>query len=142
MAQARPYQAYQKTGVNTSNQKQLIIMLFDGMNKFMNQSIRAIEEEDFETAHAGLHKTGKIIMELMSTLKEEKGGEIAANLKKLYVYCYEQIVVANLKKDTAMVREVQGILGTIGEGFKEIGKQGTAMKGQTQATNQSIRITG
>lgn len=140
MAQGRPYQAYQNTSVNTSSQKQLIIMLFDGMTKFTNQAIKAIEEEDFESAHSGLHRTGKILLELMSTLREDKGGEVALNLKKVYLFCYEQIVISNLKKDVEMIKEVQGILVTISEGFREIAKAGRTTN--IAGAPQSIKITG
>ena len=138
MAQGRPYQAYQKTGVGTSSQKQLILMLFDGMNRFTNQAIKSIEQEDFEATHMNLHKTGKILLELISTLREDKGGEIARNLKSIYVFCYEQIVIANLKKDTKLIQEVQGILSEIQEGFKAI-----SQKQQITGTSpQNIRVTG
>ena len=106
MAQGRPYQAYQNTQVQTSNQKQLIVMLFDGMDRFMSRAIRSIESDDIEVAHTNLHRTGQILLELMSTLREDKGGEIALNLKRLYLFCYERIVIANLKKDVEMISEV------------------------------------
>ena len=139
MAQGRPYQAYQKTSVGTSNQKQLILMLFDGMNRFMNLAIKGMEEEDFEVSHHNLHKVGKILMELLSTLREDRGGDVARNLKRIYVFSYEQIVIANLKKDPKLVVEVQNILGDIREGFKEISQQ---KKSSTVMGSQNIRVTG
>ena len=138
MAQGRPYQAYQKTSVGTSSQKQLVMMLFEGMNRFMNQAIKSIDEEDFEATHMALHKSGKILLELTSTLREDKGGEIARNLKSVYVFCYEQTVIANLKKDADLIREIQGILGNISAGFKEISqKQSVVGTG-----GQKISVTG
>lgn len=137
MAQGRPYQAYQTSSVATSNQKQLVIMLFDGMHRFMNQAMKALDEQDLEGTHINLHKTGKILLELLSTLNEEKGGEVATNLKNIYLFCYEQIVMANLKKDVQLVLEVQGILNNIRDGFK-----GLVKKQQTTSQPQAIRITG
>lgn len=141
MAQGRPYQAYQNTQVQTSNQKQLIVMLFDGMNRFMNKAIRAIRENDIEVAHTNLHRTGQILLELLSTLREDKGGEIAGNLKKIYVYCYERIVIANLQKDVAVIKDVQAILANLGEGWKEINRTKTGLK-SSSAVQQPIRVTG
>ena len=138
MAQGRPYQAYQKTSVGTSSQKQLVLMLFDGMSRFMNQAVKAIDEEDFEATHIALHKSGKILLELISTLREDKGGEIARNLKSVYVFCYEQTVIANLKKDANIIRDVQGILGNIAAGFKEISQKQTVVA----TGNQKISVTG
>jgi flagellar protein FliS len=115
-------------------------MLFDGMSRFTLRAVRAIEDNDVEVAHANLHRTGQILLELLSTLREDKGGEIAANLKKIYVYCYERIVIANLKKDASIVKEVRSILGEIGDGFKRIGR-GQAGE-TTSAAPRKIRVTG
>ncbi len=140
MAQGRPYQAYQTTSIKTSSQKQLIVMLYDGMHRFMNQAMKSIHEKDYESAHSNLNKTGKILLELLSTLREDKGGEVATNLKKIYVYCYEQIVIANLKKEVSMIRDVQGVLKNLSEGWKQINRK--VQQPVQEATPQQIRITG
>ena len=141
MAQGRPYQAYQNTQVQTSNQKQLIVMLFDGMNRFMNKAIRAIRADDIEVAHSNLHRTGQILLELLSTLREDKGGEIATNLKKIYIYCYERIVIANLQKDVSSIEDVQAILNNLAEGWKQINRSKPGLRSNS-AVQQQIRVTG
>ena len=140
MAQGRPYQAYQPTSIKTSSQKQLIVMLYDGMQRFTGKAIQSIHEKDYENAHQNLNRTGKILLELLSTLREDKGGEIAANLKKIYVHCYEQIVIANLKKDIQMIKDVQTVLGNLSEGWKQMAKKDT--RPQMESAPQQIRITG
>jgi len=140
MSYGRPYQAYQQTSVQTSSQKQLIVMLYDGMHRFMTQACQAIDLDEIETAHINLNKTGKILLELLSTLREDRGGEVAANLKKLYVYCYERIVIANLKKDKAIIEEVMDVVGNLRDGWKELYKES---QDQKTGTNQGqIRVTG
>lgn len=141
MAQGRPYQAYQNAQVTGSNQKQLIVMLYDGMDRFLNRAVRSIREGDIETAHSYLHRTGQILLELLSTLREDKGGEIAGNLKRIYIYCYEQVVIANLKKDTQMIREIQQVLNGLGEAWRQIGKKQAALKTGTD-TYQKISVRG
>jgi len=141
MAQGRPYQAYQNAQVTTSNQKQLIIMLYDGMDRFLTRAVKSIKEGDIESSHSYLHRTGQILLELLSTLREDKGGEIATNLKRIYVYCYEQVVIANLKKDVGMIREIQQILGNLKGAWKQIGQKSVPMSTATDAF-QKIRVTG
>ena len=140
MAYGRPYQAYQQTSVQTSSQKQLIVMLYDGMHRFMTQAITAMEAGEIETAHLNLTKTGKILMELLSTLREDQGGEVAQNLKKLYVYCYERIVIANLKKDPVIVGEVLEVIGNLRDGWKELYRSSQAQK--SGGVQGQIRVTG
>jgi len=119
----------------------LIVMLYDGMNRFLNKAARAIGQKDIESAHANLHRTGQILLELLATLREDKGGEIAANLKKIYVYCYERVVIANLQKDVSIIREIQAILTNLGEGWKGLGRD-TVSIGSSAAGSRAIRITG
>ena len=138
MAQGRPYQAYQTNGVATSNQKQLVVMLFDGMHRFLSQATKSLEAQDFEGTHISLHKTGKILLELINTLNEEKGGEIARNLKSIYLFCYEQVVISNLKKDAELIKDVQEVLNNIRLGFKEA----TQKQQITGTTPQTLRVTG
>jgi len=141
MAQGRPYQAYQTAQVKTSNQKQLIIMLYDGMDRFLNRAVKSIKEGDIESAHTYLHRTGQILLELLGTLREDKGGEIATNLKRLYVFCYEQVVIANLKKDTRMIREVQQVLDNLRGAWKQIGQKDVPLRTGTDSF-QKISVTG
>lgn len=141
MAQGRPYQAYQSAQVKTSNQKQLIIMLYDGMDRFLIKAAKSIREGDIESAHSYMHRTGQILLELLSTLREDKGGEIATNLKRLYVYCYEQVVIANLKKDVRMIREIQQVLGNLKGAWKQIGQKSTRTTTETDAYRK-VRVTG
>ncbi len=141
MAQGKPYQAYQNIGVRTSNQKQLIMMLFDGMNRFMDGAVESINEGELEIAHHKLVKTGKILLELTSTLREDRGEEIAGNLKRLYVYSYEQIVIANLKKDVVIIRKVQELLNNLRLGWKEV-SAGGMNQSDTNIQHKKMSVTG
>ncbi len=141
MAQGRPYQAYQNAQVTTSNQKQLIVMMYDGMDRFLTRAVRSIKEGDIESAHSYLHRTGQILLELLGTLREDKGGEIAANLKRIYIYCYEQVVISNLKKDTQMIREIQQVLNNLRGAWKHLGQKDVRFKSGTDVV-QKISVTG
>ncbi|MEE8433829.1 MAG: flagellar export chaperone FliS, partial [bacterium] len=86
MPQAHPYSAYTRTNVNTADQRQLILMLYDGAIRNARKGIAKIEARDFEAAHNYLIRARQIVSELLATLRPEKAGEIGQNLKRLYVY--------------------------------------------------------
>jgi len=111
------------------------------MNRFMTKAIRAIREKDIEVAHSNLHRTGQILLELLSTLREDKGGEIATNLKKIYIYCYEKIVIANLKKDVQAIEDVQTVLDNLAAGWKHVNQNRGSQKAAS-AVPQQISVTG
>jgi flagellar protein FliS len=117
MQQRSLYTAYKNTGVQTADQRTLILMLYDGLNRFLQKAIVKIEAREIEAAHNYLVRSREIVAELLATLRPEKAGEIGTNLKRLYVYAFNRIVEANLRKDPEAVREVMKIISTLREGW-------------------------
>ena len=95
MPQANPYSAYERTNVETADQRQLILMLYDGAIRFMSKGAARIEANDIEAAHNYLVRSREIVSELLATLKPEKAGEVGTNLQRLYVYVFNRLVHAN-----------------------------------------------
>ena len=120
MPQQHPFSSYQRTNVQTADQRQLIVMLYDGMIRFLRKSQQKIEQGDIEGAHNYLVRARQIVAELLSTLKPEKAGEIGQNLQRLYAYAFNRIAEANLYKDVAMIEEVIDIMNTLREGWASI----------------------
>ena len=111
------YQSYYQTNVQTSDQLSLIIMLYDGVVRFLKKAIVKIEENQIEEAHNYLTRSKEIISELLATLKVEKGEPVGENLKELYVFCFKKIVEANLKKDAEIVKDVIRVMESLREGW-------------------------
>ena len=134
------YGAYRTVEAETSGRGGLVVMLYDGMDRFAARAESAIRCGELEEAHDSLHGIGRILLELLSTLREDRGGEIAVNLRRIYVYCYERTVEANLKKDAEAVREIRGILSNLGEGWRRAVRQG-ARGGEEELPSPRIRTT-
>ncbi|MBF0289970.1 MAG: flagellar export chaperone FliS [SAR324 cluster bacterium] len=143
---ARSYQAYYKTNVETTDRLSLVIMLYDGMIRFMKKAVAKIEQGDVEEAHNYLVRAKEIISELLSTLRLEEGGELAQNLKNLYLYSFKKIVEANLKKDPDMIREVIQVMENLRQGWIQVKGQQTSQKQNMSAAYQAgqkkIRVQG
>ena len=120
MPQANPYSAYEKTKVGTADQRQLIVMLYDGAIRFLRKAEAKIGVNDIEAAHNYLIRARDIVSELLATLKPERAGEVGRNLERLYVYIFNRLVEANLTKDQAIVGEVIGLLTTLREGWAQL----------------------
>jgi len=142
MPRKTPYSAYERTKVETADQRQLILMLYDGALRFMQRATAKIEANDIEGAHNYLIRTRDIISELLATLKPEKGGEIGENLKQLYTYMFNRLVEANLTKDTAIIREVSQLMGTLREGWASIKPAGAKSTEGTPRENRRVNVTG
>ena len=46
-----PYKNYNQTKIQTSDQLSLIILLYDGLSRFLRKGQRKIAEKDYEGAH-------------------------------------------------------------------------------------------
>jgi flagellar protein FliS len=51
-----------------------------------------------------------IFTELLTALDKDKGGEIAVNLERLYVFFLEQLGEANVKKDVKPLLEIKPLV--------------------------------
>ncbi len=101
---------YLKTKIMTASSEQLQLMLYDGAIRFCEQARRAIEAKDIEAGYTALTKAENIVMELQNGLRDEVAPEICTKMRALYLYCYEQLVNANLRRQVSFVDEAVKIL--------------------------------
>lgn len=120
MNQAYAYNAYKNNQVMTASKPKLMIMLYDGAIKNLKLAELALEDKEIEKVNTYLKKTQDIIVEFMSTLNFEAGGEIADNLYALYEYMYNRLVRANIDKDKEVIIEVRKYLEELRDTWTQI----------------------
>lgn len=113
-------EAYQNNAITTQSRGGLIVMLYDGAIKALRQSITALEDGNFAAKGQYIGKATDIIIELSSVLDMEAGGEIAADLRRLYDFMIAHITQAHIKNDPQMIGEVIALLDDINQGWKAI----------------------
>ena len=118
-----PYQQYRATKVQTAGSVDLVVMLYQGAVKFIRLGIEAMERDDAKTAHTNLVRAQDIVVELLTSLNREAGGQIANQLAGVYDYCFRRLVLANVKKDPEPAHEVVGILRDLGMAWQQIALQ-------------------
>lgn len=116
---ANKMQTYKSAHIETATPERLLVILYEGAIKFLNIAKHALEEKQIEPAHKNILKTEAIILELMSVLDMEVGGEIAINLFNLYDFMYRHLVKANITHDAKMVQEVIDILDDLRGAWEE-----------------------
>jgi len=130
-------QAYLQTQVTTTTQGDLLIMLFDGAIKFLHQAKERIEAKDYAKKGILISKALDILAELQGSLNAQKGGEVAENLRKLYLVCSTKLLAANMKMDTGLVDEVIKVLSGLRDAFAQINTP--EFVPQSTAPTQSLR---
>ncbi|WP_088228628.1 flagellar export chaperone FliS [Desulfosporosinus sp. FKB] len=113
-----PYSAYRQTSVATASPEKLLLMLYDGAIRFLNQARASMEQDDFEAANKWLGKLQDIFMELNMTLDMNQG-EVAYNLRKLYEFYQKEVLMANVEKSIDRLQPVEDFLRTFRETWVE-----------------------
>jgi flagellar protein FliS len=112
--------AYQDNSVSTQNKGRLIVLLYDGAIKFMKLAIKELEAGNQEAKGQYINRAVDIITELNAILDMERGGEIAANLRKLYAFMNERLAQANINRDAGMIHDVIKLMEELNQGWKTI----------------------
>ena len=79
---------------------------------------------EVRTKCAAITKALRLIAQLDGTLNMEQGGQVAENLRNLYLYMMNRLTQANVINDAAMVAEVARLVGTVKAGWDGIVKDG------------------
>ena len=114
------YSAYRSAEIETLTQRDLIIKLYQGAERFLIGAKMAMENKEIENANTLSQKAKRIFMELLSTLDFEQGGAIAKQLRDLYLFIISSIVEANLRKDPARIGQILPIVATLREGWEQV----------------------
>lgn len=127
---ASPYdraRLYHTQSVLTTSPGQLVLMLYDGILRFLNQAQEAdtLSEESarIESMNTHITKAQNILVELRANLNFEAGGDYARDLDRLYDYYLRRLVEANLVKQSAPLREVSGLVRQLRDDWAEMLRQ-------------------
>lgn len=124
MAYGRIAHEYRKNAVNGASPLQLIVMLYDGALRFMEGGRHAIAHNDYAKQNQQLQQAQKIVMELMSCLDMEKGGEVAKNLLSLYTYVLNELVKGNCEDNPECINRCIRVMRDLRESWVAIAQQG------------------
>jgi len=86
----------------------------------MRVAIREIEARNHEAKGRYIGRAQDIINELDTVLDMDAGGEVAANLRKLYLFMNRRLSEANVKQDPQMIREVITLMEELNKGWRAI----------------------
>ena len=104
-------------GLHTASKEELVLMLYEGAIKFLNQAIIAIEKKDFMRANQTIIRVEDIIREFQITLDHQY--PISQQLDALYDYMHRRLVEANMSKDIEILNEVLGMFREFRDTWKE-----------------------
>jgi flagellar protein FliS len=129
MNRSNPWKSYRQVATQTAPPGQLVLMLYDGAIRFLDRARAGFSREDpaefNETINNNIQRAQDILNELNASLNLEAGGELAATLRRLYLYLDWRLLQSNLKKEAAGVEEAIERLTVLREAWA------TMLAGQT-----------
>lgn len=121
MAALRQYQTVNtQAQLSDASPHRLIQMLMEGGLSRLAQARGAMQHGQVAAKGELISKAIGIIGGLREGLNLQSGGEIAANLDRLYEYMISRLVEANLSNDVALIDEVAGLLRNVKSGWDAI----------------------
>ncbi|GMO31560.1 MAG: flagellar export chaperone FliS [Termitinemataceae bacterium] len=150
MANTIALQAYRDTRIKTASGGQLIIMLYDGAVKKMDNALELLRLNSgskknpsrIEEIGKSILKTQEIITELMVSLDFEQGGEIAKNLFALYTWFNKEILEAHVSHDIAKLKMVRDMIDDLRKTWVETVARTQALEKRSPVPAAGLNIAG
>ena len=115
---------YQETAINTATPVKLVVLLYQGAIRFMQKAVSDIESKNLEGKRDSVGHALAIIQELHATLNLERGGEIAAELDRLYDFVTARILEASTRLDARPLKEALHVMTDLVGAWEQIAEQG------------------
>ncbi len=112
-------QAYQEVQVRGADRRRLVVLLFQGLAKFLTRARVAMQEGNHEAKARALSSAQAILSELLCALDEEKAPDLARPLKALYAHLQRELVEADLQDDLERLDYVDEIAHKLHDAWEE-----------------------
>lgn len=115
----RGIKAYRRAAAVSSDPMDLVVALYDGFLRFCYTAKRGIEEGSPAESGMALSKAMDIVSELRISLDPNQDAEFTDRLANIYAYVNQQLLQANLHRDTARIDEVVRLMTELREAWAE-----------------------
>lgn len=115
-----PYAKYQNSKVLTASPAELTLMLYDGIIKFINIAITAIEEKDISKANTNIIKAERIVDHLSATLNDKY--PVSKDFRNIYDCIMQALIQGNIHKDVEELKRALEYSRMIRDTWKDVMK--------------------
>ena len=114
---------YQTQQIMTASPAKLVAMLFDRAIGSLKEAIDAIGRDDIEARFTANKRATEIVYHLYMTLDLERGGEVAANLKRLYAFALRKLPDVDFRNDAQAAEDIIRLLEPLRRSWHELSQQ-------------------
>jgi len=107
------------TSVNSANTNELILLVYDRVLENLRLGKKELENnrpgiEEFTVANELIN------LGLLASLNDQKGGEIAQNLRNIYLWAMHSIIEARLTKSNEKIDEIIDVFNNLRQAWEFI----------------------
>ena len=113
---------YRGVQLHTSSPAQLVVMLYDGILRFVAEAHAALEAGDRARMGERIGRALAIVDELTATLEPKYAPELAENLTALYGFAKRRLYEANVNLDPQCLADVKTAIVPLRDAFAQVGK--------------------
>lgn len=109
---------YRQSHIMTASPEKLVLLALNGVLRFMKGALAAHGRQDWIAFTQQMNRSEDLLLELLSALDVERGGELAENLAAIYAFVIRQLLLANLKRDAHLVEQLIPVINNIKEAWE------------------------
>ena len=114
---------YREQQILTASPARLVAMLYGKAIICLQQAIKAIENGDIQARFNANARAVEIIEHLSMTLDTDQGGQIAADLDRLYPFMIRHLIDVDVKNDPEPAREVIALLEPLRDSWRALDRR-------------------
>jgi flagellar protein FliS len=111
---------YQAHVLECASGVELTIALYDGIVRFMNKAIDAVEQNDADQRRAAVKRAMDIVMHLQVTMDRRKGGKPAEALSEFYIAMFALMLQGSQANSRQKFEQVIANVRNVREAWKQV----------------------
>jgi flagellar protein FliS len=141
MATYNPFGAYLESKVLSASPLELVSLAYEGAIEAVGNARVCVREKRIRERARAITKAQLIIRELQRSLDFEQGGDLSPQLSRLYDYMQRRLIDANFQQAEEPLAEVETLLETVLESWRELAKFGKPMVAAAGSSSSSAWTT-
>lgn len=114
---------YIENRIRTASPMELVLILYEGATQNLHEARLAMSEGLIEKKINSINQASRFISELQASLDDDRGGEVAVSLKRLYRYFQRRLVDANVENSVDILDEIIRHLRGLHESWQQLARK-------------------
>ena len=137
----REIHAYRHSEISTASKLQLIVMMYDGVIRYLEEYKKRLKEDDIAGRGLYMSKAQRVISELQESLNKKQGGEVSQNLENLYNFISSSLAQSNIDGNSANIDHSITILQNLRDAWSQVMAATPKGNGNGNDLNGERRVT-